>query len=144
VDCAFCAIVAGRAPASVVYDDDRALAFMTLHPTNPGECLVIPKLHVDQFCDIDDDLTGHVTAIAQRLARRIRDRLAPRRVGWVVSGFGIAHAHLIVVPLHDGHDIVSARHAYIDGDLVKFDERRAGSPTRAELDDLSRRLALTR
>ena len=45
---AFCKIVAGEAPASVIYQDDQVMAFMTLHPTPPGEFLIIPKGHIDE------------------------------------------------------------------------------------------------
>jgi diadenosine tetraphosphate (Ap4A) HIT family hydrolase len=35
--CPFCQIVAGRAPASLIYSDETILAFMTLRPFAPGE-----------------------------------------------------------------------------------------------------------
>ncbi|MEI2826386.1 MAG: HIT domain-containing protein [Dermatophilaceae bacterium] len=41
--CVFCAIVAGEVPSSLVYEDDRAIAFMDLHPVTPGHLLVIPR-----------------------------------------------------------------------------------------------------
>jgi histidine triad (HIT) family protein len=108
-DCIFCEIVAGRATASVVYDDVRIMAFMTLHPTRPGEFVLVPKRHLDHFCDLEDDLSAHLCVVAQRLSRNLRERLAPKRVGWVVHGFGVPHAHLIVVPQHEESDIVSGR-----------------------------------
>ena len=43
--CVFCDIVAGHAAASVVYEDDLALAFMDIAPITPGHALVIPKAH---------------------------------------------------------------------------------------------------
>ena len=139
--CAFCEIVAGRGEASIVYEDDRILALMTLNPTRLGELCVIPKQHIDQFCDLPDELSAHLTTQAQRLSRNIRERLAPLRVGWVVSGFGVAHAHLIVVPLHDAHDIVSGRHVVVEDGRVRFDASRLPTPPRDELDRLARLLA---
>ena len=43
--CVFCDIVAGIAPASVVYEDDDFLSFLTTEPVTPGHLLVIPKEH---------------------------------------------------------------------------------------------------
>jgi histidine triad (HIT) family protein len=139
-DCTFCEIVAGRGPASVVYDDDRILAFMTVNPTRPGEFLLVPKAHVDHFCDLDDALSAHLCVVAQRLSRNLRERLRPLRVGWVVHGFGVAHAHLIVVPQHDPADIVSGRHVLVEEGVVRFSAEHLPTPPRAELDRLARLL----
>ena len=42
-DCTFCAIVVGKAPGSVVYEDERVMAIMTIGPVTPGHAMVIPK-----------------------------------------------------------------------------------------------------
>ena len=139
--CIFCDIVNRAAEASIVYEDDRIMAFMTLRPVNPGEFLIIPKDHIDHFCDIPDDLTCHIMLHAQRLSRNLRERLKPERVGLVVHGYGVAHAHLIVVPLHDSSDIVSAKHAYVENGEVKFTDNLISEPPRAELDRLARLLS---
>ena len=67
---------------------------MGIRPARPGELMIIPKEHVDHFCDIPDD--AHILLVAQRLSRSIRRTLSPPRVGLVVHGFGVPHAHLIV------------------------------------------------
>jgi histidine triad (HIT) family protein len=139
--CIFCNIIRRKAEASVIYEDDRIMAFMTLRPINPGEFLLIPKDHVDHFCDITDDLTCHIILHAQRLSRNLRERLRPQRVGLVVHGYGVAHAHLVVVPLHDSSDIVSAKHAYVDAGAVKFSDTLVPEAPRGELDRLARILS---
>jgi histidine triad (HIT) family protein len=138
--CVFCAIVAGREPASFVYDDERICAFMTIHPTRPGEFVVIPKAHIDHFCDMPDDLSAHLCVVAQRLSRTLRERLQPQRVGWVVHGYGVAHAHLIVVPQHDASDIVSGRHVVVDHGAIRFTAEHLPTPPREELDRLAKLL----
>ena len=139
--CIFCRIVGRAAEASVVYDDDRIMAFMTLRPVNPGEFLIIPKEHIDHFCDIPDELSCHIIAHAQRLSRNLRERLGPQRVGLVVHGYGVPHAHLVVVPLLDPSDIVSAKYAYVEGGQVKYSEKLLPEAPRAELDRLARVLS---
>jgi histidine triad (HIT) family protein len=108
--CTFCRIVARTAPASIVYDDRIVMGFMNIRPVRPGEVLVIPKLHVDRFTDLDDEIAAHLVVIGQRIARVVQAAFAPKRIGYVVSGFGVPHAHLCIVPLLHEHDIVSARH----------------------------------
>ena len=135
--CIFCEIVERRADSSIVYEDDRIMAFMTLRPVNPGEFLIIPRAHIDHFCDIPDDLTCHLIVHTQRLSRHLRERLKPQRVGLVVHGYGVAHAHLVVVPLHESSDIVSAKHVYVESGEAKYSEKLVPEAPRAELDRLA-------
>jgi len=139
--CIFCKIVAGEAPASVVYEDERVLALMNIRPIHPGELMVIPKEHVDHFCDLTDELACRVLVQAQRLSRNLRERLKPQRAGLVVHGYGVAHAHLVVVPQHGPDDITSARLAYREGGQIKFGVKHLKESPREELDRLARLLA---
>jgi histidine triad (HIT) family protein len=141
MSCIFCQIVAGEAEASVLYEDERILALMNIRPINPGEFMVIPKEHVDHFCDLPDDLSRHIIVHAQRLSRNLRDRLKPKRVGLVVHGFGVAHAHLVVVPLHESNDIISIKHLYVEDGQIKSSVRHLPEPAREELDRLARLLS---
>ena len=140
-ECIFCQIVNRRADASVVYEDEQIMGFMTLRPVNPGEFLIIPKQHIDHFCDLPDELTCHITLHAQRLSRNLRERLKPQRVGLVVHGYGVPHAHLVVVPLHDSSDIISAKHVYIENGKARYSDKLIPEAARAELDQLARLLS---
>jgi histidine triad (HIT) family protein len=138
--CIFCEIVARRAAASAVYEDERIISFMTLKATRPGECLVIPKTHIDHFTDIDDDLAGHMMVQAQRIGRRMREQFSCDRVGYVVHGYGVGHAHLIIVPQAGPTDIVSARHAVLSGGDLTFTDDHIPSTPRSILDEHAVRL----
>lgn len=70
--CVFCEIVAGRAPASIVYEDDLCLAIMTIGPVNPGHLLVLPRAHAPSLADLDEATGGHLFAVAMRMAAAIR------------------------------------------------------------------------
>jgi histidine triad (HIT) family protein len=139
--CIFCKIVGGEAVSSVVYEDDLVMAFMNIRPVNRGEFLIIPKEHIDHFCDVPDEVACHIMIHAQRLSRNLRARLNPQRVGLVVHGWGVPHAHLVVVPLHESSDIVSAKLASIEDDQVKFNFELLPEPSRIELDELAKLLA---
>jgi len=111
-NCIFCKIVRKELPAFIVHEDDRCLAFLDLRQVRPGHTMVIPKKHVNHFIDLDDDLTQHIISVAGRIARKIREALMPPRVGYVVAGFGVPHAHFHVQPMWEEHDITSQR--YLD------------------------------
>jgi histidine triad (HIT) family protein len=70
--CVFCEIVAGSAPASIVHEDDRCLAIMTIEPVNPGHLLILPKAHAPYLADLDEATGGHLFAVAMRMAAAIR------------------------------------------------------------------------
>jgi histidine triad (HIT) family protein len=135
--CIFCEIVAGREVSSKVFEDDRILAFMTIRPARPGEFSIIPKQHIDHFCDIPDDLAAHIIIHAQRLSRIVREKLKPKRVGLVVHGFGVPHAHLVVVPLHRSEDITSASFAYLKDGKISFGVDHIPVTPRDELDRMA-------
>lgn len=52
-DCLFCKIVRGEIPASVVYEDDRVIAFDDIHPQTPVHTLIIPRTH---YTNLNDDI----------------------------------------------------------------------------------------
>jgi histidine triad (HIT) family protein len=143
VTCIFCEIVAERAPASFVYRDELVSAFMTLRPTAPGECLVIPNSHVDQFTDVPDHIARHIMTVAQAIGRRMRTAFPLERVGYLVHGYGVAHAHFIIVPQQGPHHLTSDRFARaLDGRVV-FNLNDVPVADRVTLDAHARLLSQT-
>lgn len=71
MECVFCRIVAGTADASVVYEDDRLLAFCDINPVNPGHLLIIPKIHRVGLVDLDKSDGSQMFVVAQRLAAAV-------------------------------------------------------------------------
>jgi histidine triad (HIT) family protein len=70
-ECIFCRIARGEAPSTIVYEDDRVVAFRDLNPGAPMHVLVIPRKHVPSLTALsaDDDKTvGHLVRVASRLA----------------------------------------------------------------------------
>lgn len=125
----------GHEPASIVYESDNVIAFMSIQPTRPGECLVIPKIHIDHFTDIDDETISEIILVANRIGRKQREYFNPLRIGMVVHGLGVPHAHLILVPQHDSNDITSGRFANIEDGKIVFDLRNIPRPKREQLDE---------
>jgi histidine triad (HIT) family protein len=71
-DCLFCGIVEGKIRGNIVYQDDSVVAFKDINPKAPVHVLIIPRKHVAGVLDLtaeDGALTGHIFAVAARLAR---------------------------------------------------------------------------
>ena len=140
-NCIFCDILAGRAPASFVYRDDRLAAFMDIRPVRTGQVLIIPHAHIDHFSDLPDDDALEIFQFGQRLARAMRNSLELKRVGMVVHGFGVPHAHLVVLPLLEGPDITSAQNAVLVNGEVRFRWEQVPLAPRAELEQTAQLLS---
>ena len=142
VACSFCDIVNGTGPVSLVHEDELTMAFIPLQPIYPGACIVIPKAHIDHFTDLPDDLATHVMVVSQRIGRKIMKIYQPLKVGMVVHGFGVRHAHLNLIPQYDPLDITYKHLAHIEDGEVKFTEKHLPHLTREELDALAAVLRL--
>ena len=103
--CVFCKIVVGEVPAQKVYENDQVLAFLDIEPVNPGHILVIPKTHVDELQNVEEEQYLEVMKATRILSRRLKERLHPERVGLMVHGFDVHHAHVHLIPMLDRHDI---------------------------------------
>ena len=72
--CLFCRIIAREIPASVVYEDDRVIAFNDINPQAPTHVLVVPKRHIETLNVLeagDDQIVGE---LARRAAAIAKDR----------------------------------------------------------------------
>ena len=70
-ECLFCRIIRGEIPATIVYQDDRVLAFKDINPQAPGHVLVIPRRHIASLNDLtpaDDQIVGEMIRRAAALA----------------------------------------------------------------------------
>jgi histidine triad (HIT) family protein len=105
--CIFCRIVSGELEATIVDEDERTIAFMDINPATRGHALVIPRRHSRNLLEIEaEDLQATVLA-AQRLARKVVDRLGAAGVNLINSCGSAAwqtvfHFHVHVIPRYDG------------------------------------------
>lgn len=139
-NCIFCSIRDGSQTCSRVHEDEHVLAFMDIRPVRPGQMLIIPKQHIDHFCDVPDELAMRIMQVGQRCARALRELFQPQRVGMVVHGFGVPHAHLMLMPLHHVWDITSAANSYLEDGVIKFRWEQVTQAPRQELDDVAARM----
>lgn len=108
--CIFCQIVAGTAPAHRVWESDEFLAFLTIHPCNPGHTCLIPKAHVDYLFDLHEPLYSEIFHAAKKLAEPLRLATDAKRIGIAVEGFSVPHVHLHLVPLYAVSELDPHRH----------------------------------
>lgn len=131
-NCIFCKIVAGEIPSYKVYEDSRVLAFLDIHPINPGHVLVIPKEHAPDFYIVSEENYTALMAAVKKIGALVQEKMQPKKVGLMAAGWDVPHAHIHVVPMEDYHDITSKR----------ILERNTADPTTEELTRVAERLLL--
>lgn len=99
----FTRIIDGEIPAQRILEDDRFLAFLDIRPIAPGHTLVVPKLEVDELFALDDGTLAAALPFARKVAAALKKTVPCQRVGVMVAGFEIPHAHIHLVPIeHEG------------------------------------------
>ena len=101
----FSRIVAGEIPCHKIAEDDRFLAFLDIMPLAEGHTLVIPKLEIDRFFDLPDDLLSGINVFARDVALQLERAIPCERVGVAVIGLEVPHAHVHLIPLNGVADI---------------------------------------
>ncbi|NOX44123.1 MAG: HIT family protein [Caldiserica bacterium] len=127
IDCIFCRIAEGKAPANVVYKDDDVIAFLDIRPVNPGHTLVVPKSHHAYIWELPKEKAAQVFAVVHEIALAVREALKADGVRIVqlngsAAGQEVFHFHVHVIPCYAGRTA----------------KRRAA--TREELEQIARKI----
>jgi len=101
----FSKIICGEIPCHRLAEDDRFLAFLDVRPVGEGHALVIPKKEVDYLFDLDDDVLGAILLFARPVARAIERVVPCKRIGIMVAGLEVPHAHVHLVPIRAISDL---------------------------------------
>ena len=101
----FSRIIAGELPARFVWKDARCVAFLSNRPLRPGHTLVVPRDEIDHWLDLDTDLLAHVVVTAQSIGKAQMAAFKPARIGLMLAGLEVPHAHVHVVPIRGVHDL---------------------------------------
>ena len=101
----FSKIVAGDVPAYKVAESNSFLAFLDISPLKEGHLLVIPKKEVDYLFDLDDATYTGLQLFVKIVAVRLRKAIPCERIGVVVMGLEVPHAHIHLIPMDEANDI---------------------------------------
>jgi histidine triad (HIT) family protein len=71
-ECLFCRIIAREIPGSIVYEDDRVVAFNDINPQGPTHVLVVPRQHIASLNELapeHDQIVGELVRRAAAIAQ---------------------------------------------------------------------------
>ena len=101
----FTRIIQGEIPCEKIFENDRWIAFLDIHPIHPGHTLLVPKLEVDYLFDLSEEDYAGLMQFARQVAVAIKAAIPCKRVGVAVLGMEVPHAHIHLVPLQTEGDM---------------------------------------
>jgi histidine triad (HIT) family protein len=131
-DCIFCDIVAGKAPASIVYQDEATIALMDISTLNPGQVVVIPRNHCTCMADMDEATGMQLFKTTMRVCWAIRksgiecNGINLFLADGEAAGQEVFHVHILIIPR-------------LKGDSMKITANWT-KPDRDELDEIASKI----
>lgn len=109
-DCIFCKLSNGAIPVESLYEDEIVKVIFDAGPASRGHVLVIPKAHVADIYELDDELAGHVFKVAVKVARALKKSLDLEGLNVVqnngeIAGQTVFHFHMHLIPRYKGDTV---------------------------------------
>ena len=101
----FTKIISGEIPSYIVAEDSKNIAFLDISPIKRGHVLCVPKLEVDELFELPVDDYNSLMSFTQRVAKGLKRVLPCKRIGSMVLGMEVPHAHIHLVPINAEHEL---------------------------------------
>lgn len=127
-DCIFCKIAKKEIPSSIVYEDDKVMAFLDIYPVNKGHTLVISKAHYETMLDLPDNLLGELIKTSKKIAKAIMkatkaDGFNLGMNNYKAAGQLVPHAHLHLIPRFNDDGLKHwPQGSYKEGEMKPIEE----------------------
>jgi histidine triad (HIT) family protein len=113
----FTMIINGDIPGTFVHRDDQCVAFMSINPMTAGHTLVVPIEEIDHWIDASPELSAHLFEVSHRIAKAQERAFECEKVGMIIAGYEVPHAHIHLVPTNDMAELSFANAAaHVDRD----------------------------
>ena len=114
----FTKIIQGELPGHFVWQDEHAVAILTIEPIQEGHLLLIPRQEVDHWDDLQPELAAHLMSVAQTLAKALKKVFPCQRVSMMIIGLEVPHTHIHLSPINDMADANISNAKRADGDSL--------------------------
>ena len=101
----FSRIIAGEIPSYKIAENDMFFAFLDIAPMCEGHILIVPKIEIDKFFDLNEEVLASWLLFAKPIAKAIETSFACNRCGISVVGLEVPHAHMHLVPINTADDL---------------------------------------
>ena len=120
--CIFCKIINHEIPSSVIYEDDDVLAILDISQVTRGHTLIMPKKHVRNVLEADEETVQKCMLTARKLAAQIVTNLHASGVNILTNcgesaGQSVDHLHFHIIPRYDSSDAIQITFGETEQDL---------------------------
>ncbi len=98
-------IIDREIPAEIVWENEDHLAFLDINPIQPGHTLVIPKKQISSVFDMEDEAYSALFLAAKKVSHALKKTTGAKRIGLIVEGLEIDHAHIHLAPINAMGDL---------------------------------------
>lgn len=118
----FTKIVHGEIPSYKIAEDENYYAFLDINPLSKGHTLVIPKQEVDYIFDLDNEIYQGLLLFAKKVGKAIEATIECKRLGLVVYGLDVPHAHIHLIPLKGTGNEINFSNPKVKMDKEEFSQ----------------------
>jgi histidine triad (HIT) family protein len=101
----FSKIIAGDIPCYKISETETCFAFLDINPLREGHTLVVPKVEIDQYFNLPDSILTDLTIFSKKIAHALYHTIPCNRIGVVIMGLEVPHAHIHLVPINNPIDL---------------------------------------
>jgi histidine triad (HIT) family protein len=120
----FTRIVAGELPGHVLWRDAHCYSILTLKPVAEGHVLVVPVQEVDHWDEIPAEVNAHLFVTAQKISRVLRSLFPCKKIGVMIAGLEVRHAHVHLFPINALTDLDFSRAQARDDEAQRLTANR--------------------
>ena len=101
----FTKIIQREIPANILYENEDFISILDISPLTLGHSLVIPKVEIDYFFDLDDKYLNKIMMFSKVVSNALSKSVSCKRVGLTVVGLEVPHAHLHLIPFNNEREM---------------------------------------
>ena len=101
----FTKIIHGELPSMKIHEDEYTYSFLNIYPIRLGHSLIVPKVEIDYFLDVEEPYYSAVFQVAKKIAPAIQKATKCKRIGTAIIGFEVPHFHYHLVPMDHIEDM---------------------------------------
>tara|TARA_B100001758_G_C18408530_1_gene613937 strand:+ start:1574 stop:1969 length:396 start_codon:yes stop_codon:yes gene_type:complete len=101
----FTKIIQREIPANILYENEDFISILDISPLTLGHSLVIPKVEIDYFFDLDDKYLNKIMTFSKVVSNALSKSVSCKRVGLTVVGLEVPHAHLHLIPFNNEREM---------------------------------------
>lgn len=108
--CVFCKIIAGEIPSTILYEDEDFKVILDIAPTNKGHAIVLPKKHVENIFEMDDDVASKLLVVVKKVSTAIKEELNCDGMNILqnngeAAGQTVFHFHMHIIPRYENDNV---------------------------------------